>query len=123
FSKEDMGIIQANGSLMNELQLVSKELASSIKREFALEDKLKHYTSNGHAPPEATPTKVAAQDNFSEMRKKAEEISRLTQLLNQERRARFISEEHVLQYENGMDPSPLKLNQEKIELEQRLVDK
>lgn len=112
FTKEELGIMQENGALLNELELVSTELASSIRRELALESRLQ---DRDGAQPEG--------DLARELVQKLKEISDLQEKLNKERRLRFISEEHALFLENGVSPSPLKLNYEKTELYKQLLIK
>lgn len=112
FTKEELGIMQENGALLNELELVSTELASSIRREVALEYRLQGRESG-----------QAESDLLHELTQKLKHISDLQEKLNKERRLRFISEEHALFLENGVSPSPLKLNYEKTELYKQLLIK
>lgn len=112
FTKEELGIMQENGALLNELELVSTELASSIRREVALEYRLQGRDSG-----------QAESDLLHELTQKLKDISDLQEKLNKERRLRFISEEHALFLENGVSPSPLKLNYEKTELYKQLLIK
>lgn len=112
FTKEELGIMQENGSLLNELEAVSTELASSIRREVALEYRLQGREATH---PEG--------DVLHELTRKLQIISDLQEKLNKERRLRFISEEHALFLENGISPSPLKLNYEKTELYKQLLIK
>ncbi|KAK6454572.1 uncharacterized protein RJT20DRAFT_130735 [Scheffersomyces xylosifermentans] len=113
FTKEELSIMNCNNDLLLELELVTTELASSIKRELALENRLK---GNVNSPnPE--------DDLLSEISRKSSQIADLEERLSKERRLRFISEEHALLSEHGQSPSPLKLNYEKTELYKQLLIK
>lgn len=113
FTKQELHIMNCNNDLLLELELVTTELASSIKRELALENKLKNSSSSPNPD----------QDAFAEVTEKLRQISDLQEKLNKERRLRFISEEHALLLEHGQTPSPLKLNYEKTELYKQLLIK
>jgi hypothetical protein len=114
FSKEELGIMNCNNDLLAELELVSTELASSIKRELSLENKLKN-SSYGTGK-----TNLASEVELSN---KAKIVSDLQEKLNKERRLRFISEEHALMLEHGQEPSALKINYEKNEIYKQLLMK
>lgn len=112
FTKEDLAIMNSNSELLNELQLVTAELASSIKRELALENRLKN-NNTGHENANPQHEVLAKLKLLNEVQEK----------LNNERRLRFISEEHAILLENGQSPSPLKLNYEKNEIYKQLIVK
>lgn len=114
FTKEELGIMNCNNELLNELQLVTTELASSIKRELEFESKLKNKSGSPKESHEGL------QDQLLE---KSKIISDLQEKLNKERSLRFICEEHALLAESGTSPSPLKLNYEKTELYKQLLIK
>ncbi|RCK55232.1 hypothetical protein Cantr_04054 [Candida viswanathii] len=116
FTKEEMSIMNCNNDLLNELELVTTELAASIKRELALENKLKSNSTQTSSPK-------IEQDLAYELTEKSKTISELQEKLSKERRLRFISEEHALLGEHGQTPSPLKLNYEKTELYKQLLIK
>lgn len=105
FTKEELGIMNCNSELLNDLQLVTTELASSIKRELEFANRLKN---NSSSPLESS------DELRSQLLGKAKVISDLQDKLNKERSLRFICEEHALLAENGTSPSPLKLNYEKL---------
>ena len=114
FTKEELGIMNCNTELLNELQLVTTELASSIKRELEFANRIKN---NSNSPLESS------DELQSQLLDKAKIISDLQDKLNKERSLRFICEEHALLAENGASPSPLKLNYEKTELYKQLLIK
>lgn len=117
FSKEELHIMNCNTELLNELELITRELASSIKRELALETRLKNQTVYSHSPggePENLESVIID---------KSQVIADLQEKLNKEKRLRFISEEHALLQELGQSPSPLKLEYEKTEIYNQLVSK
>ncbi|CAN3369665.1 hypothetical protein DICA4_F23596 [Diutina catenulata] len=107
FTKEEMAIMTCNNDLLTELELVTTELASSIKRELALESGSRH--------PQAQAHEQAADQSRT--------IAQLQEKLNDERRKRFLAEEHAMLYEHGQQPSALKLNYEKSELYKELLIK
>ncbi|CUM66891.1 uncharacterized protein PRCAT00004576001 [Priceomyces carsonii] len=113
FSKDEMAIMSCNNDLLHELQLVTTELASSIKRELTLESQLKNNS------PHLTSLEASQYEVIEKLRI----IADLQDKLNKERRLRFISEEHALLLENGQSPSPLKLNYEKTEIYKQLLFK
>ncbi|EGW33055.1 uncharacterized protein SPAPADRAFT_60373 [Spathaspora passalidarum NRRL Y-27907] len=110
-----MGIMTCNNELLSELELVTTELALSIKRELALETKLR----GGNATTQ-DPSLAQLQKELLSNRKL---IAELQEKLSKERRLRFISEEHALLSEHGQSPSPLKLNYENTELYKQLLIK
>ncbi|KAL6452199.1 hypothetical protein SBY92_001456 [Candida maltosa Xu316] len=119
FTKEEMAIMNCNSDLLNELELVTTELASSIKRELALESRIKN---NGSSTHHQSPSSSDIDLNL-ELSEKSKTIAELQEKLSKERRLRFISEEHALLGEHGQTPSPLKLNYEKTELYKQLLIK
>lgn len=118
FSKEELAIMTCNNDLQNELQLVTSELALSIKRELALERQLR--PRNGHNEGDS---ETDIQSLQSELFQKSKMLADLQEKLNNERRLRFISEEHAILSEHGQSPSPLKLDYEKNEIYKQLLDK
>lgn len=114
FTKEELAIMTCNNDLQNDLQLVTSELALSIKRELALESRLKS-KPNAYDGDESV-----LQHQILE---KSKVIADLQDKLNNERRLRFISEEHAILSENGQTPSALKLDYEKNELYKQLLAK
>ena len=117
FTKEEMSIMNCNNDLLNELELVTTELASSIKRELALESKLRN------SPQQQQNSPKLDEELKSEITEKSRVIADLQEKLSKERRLRFISEEHALLGEHGQAPSALKLNYEKTELYKQLLIK
>lgn len=118
---EQLGIIEANQSLINELQLMTKELTDSIQREVKLENDLRNYKLNIN--PTIDTSDYETMDK--EIRDKSLIISKLMNELNEERRKRNIAEEHVLLWEKNAEetPSALQLNYEKLHLESELINK
>lgn len=115
FTKEELAIMTCNNDLQNELQMVTSELAMSIKRELLLERQMrngqhKSDPSDGHNYEEEATERAAI-------------ISELLEKLNNERRLRFISEEHAILSEHGQAPSALKLDYEKNEIYKQLLAK
>ncbi|KAI5966215.1 uncharacterized protein KGF55_000524 [Candida pseudojiufengensis] len=118
FTKEQMHIMNCNNELLNELELITRELASSIKRELALENKLKQQDDNSRNNRSSP---ISSETIEFENLEKTKKIVELQEKLNKEKRLRFISEQHALLQENGITPSPLKLNYEKTEIYNQLV--
>ena len=127
-----MHIMRCNNDLLNELELITRELASSIKRELALEAKLKNnyqprgnssYPSSSMSSGHVASTGEEKLHLQQELLDKANTIAILQEKLNKEKRLRFISEEHAILQEHGQNPSPLKLNYEKTEIYNQLVAK
>lgn len=114
FTKDELAIMSCNNDLQNELQFVTSELALSIKRELALEFQVRTGTKD-HAFDDT--------EHQKEMIEKSKTIADLQEKLNNERRLRFISEEHALLSEHGQTPSALKLDYEKNELYKQLLAK
>lgn len=115
FTKEELAIMTCNNDLQNELQMVTSELAKSIKRELVLESHLRN-GKNGVDPSDG--------QTYEEMStERAGIISDLLEKLNNERRLRFISEEHAILSEHGQSPSALKLDYEKNEIYKQLLAK
>ncbi|KAG7666368.1 uncharacterized protein J8A68_000089 [[Candida] subhashii] len=113
FTKQEMSIMTCNSDLLNELEFVTTELASAIKREVALENNIR---SKNQMPKDI-------QDLRQELIEKRKLVVELQDKLNKERRLRFISEEHALLSEHGQTPSALKLNYENVELYRQLLIK
>ncbi|OBA17002.1 hypothetical protein METBIDRAFT_80169 [Metschnikowia bicuspidata var. bicuspidata NRRL YB-4993] len=105
-----------NQELQSELQLVTSELAFSIKREIALEAKIR---SKSRLPDSSDSSKLASTDSLE----RSKTISELQEKLNKERKLRFISEEHAILAEHGQSPSALKLDYEKNEIYNQLLAK
>lgn len=118
FSKEQLAIMTCNNDLQNELQLVTSELALSIKRELALETQSK--TRNGYHDKDLVPDINILRDDLFQ---KSQMVAQLQEKLNNERRLRFISEEHAILSEHGQTPSALKLDYEKNEIYKQLLAK
>lgn len=116
FTKEELGIMNSTNELLNELQLVTTELASSIRRELTLEKELK----GAHMGERVNTNSQPSMEDYTNRMKT---ISDLQEKLNKERRLRFISEDHALLWENGQQPSALKLGYEKAEIYQQLLAK
>lgn len=109
--------MNCNTELLHELESITRELASSIKRELSLETRLKNQTVYSRSPggePENLESVVI---------EKSRAIVDLQEKLNKEKRLRFISEEHALLQEQGQSPSALKLEYEKTEIYNQLVAK
>lgn len=113
FKKEELAIMTCNNDLQNELQMVTTELAMSIKRELALEAQLRHHGDHENFHKTAPPSAGQQTKAFVELQEK----------LNNERRLRFISEEHAILAEHGQSPSALKLDYEKNEVYKQLLAK
>lgn len=110
---EQLGIMEEKSCVVRELEFVSKELGDSIKREIRLEDQLKNKD-------------IISSPNLNyenELRNKILFISELEEKLNEERRKRYIAEEHVLLWENGSEPSALQLSYENEKLQSELMNK
>ena len=120
-SGEQLNLITENKELMNELTLVSTELAESIKRETELEERIRLYETNNSAPSFDDSSSVSFSDFEKELRKKSSKIVQLIQQLNDERLKRFIAEEQLLLQENGTKPSSMELV-ERIENLNKLID-
>lgn len=121
FTREELGIMNCNNELLNELELVTTELASAVRRELSLENKLRGGSSplSGRFLPNSESKDESVMER--QLIKNQNEIADLQDKLNKERRLRFISEEHALLMENGITPSPLKLNYEKTEIYRQLL--
>lgn len=117
FTKEELAIMTCNNDLQNELQLVTSELALSIKRELDLENQLR---SRQNTLTGSQKIRDGLADALAE---KSRIIADLQDKLNNERRLRFISEEHAILAENGQSPSALKLDYEKNEIYKQLLVK
>lgn len=102
---DQLGIMEEKSSIMRELDLVSRELAASINREIALEEQI-----NGGSKVQLP------SDHLSQ----SLEVSQLLQQLNEERKKRYIAEEHVLLLEAGQKPSALELSYENDKLKSEL---
>lgn len=117
-SGEQLNILSENKELMNELTLVSMELAESTKRETVLEEQLR--TLNQLSQEESS---LSLADFEIELRKKSSKIVELIQQLNNERLKRFIAEEQILLAENGVKPSSIELLHKISALESELEAK
>ncbi|CAG98576.1 uncharacterized protein KLLA0_F17545g [Kluyveromyces lactis] len=118
-TEEYLNILKQNMMLMQELQLVSTELAESIAREGRLESELE---SKNPKEPES-PQALSLLDFETELRKKSSKIVELIQNLNEERLKRFIAEEQNLLYQHGIKPSPNELALQINELKTQLQSK
>ncbi|CAI4048359.1 hypothetical protein SKDZ_13G2500 [Saccharomyces kudriavzevii ZP591] len=108
-SGEQLNLITENKELMNELTLVSTELAESIKRETELEERIRLYETDNSTSNFDDTSSVSFSDFEKELRKKSGKIVQLIQQLNDERLKRFIAEEQLLLQENGTKPSSIEL--------------
>lgn len=102
FTKKDLRIMNCNNELLDELELVTTELAMCIKRELSLDLELK------------SPNTVLQH---------LQHLSELQAKLNEERRHRIIAEEHVLLHEHNQSPSLLQINYEKDDIYKQLLIK
>jgi len=109
---DQLGIMEDKSSIVRELELVSKELGDSIRREIELEDQIRK--------KDIIPSPTFNHHN--ELRDKALIISKLEASLNEERRKRYIAEEHVLLWENDLKPSSLQLSYENEKLRSELIN-
>ncbi|GEQ67161.1 hypothetical protein JCM33374_g824 [Metschnikowia sp. JCM 33374] len=116
FTKEELSIMTCNNELQSELQLVTSELAFSIKRELALEARIRSKTGFNECPESQN---LSANEDLE----KSKVITELQEKLNKERKLRFISEEHAILAEHGQSPSALKLDYEKNEIYNQLLAK
>lgn len=100
-SSQQMDIISDNKSLINEVTILSSELGDSIRRETAMEDKLKTLLEE----KDLEMTSDIKSSFEGELRKKSTKIVELIQQLNDERMKRFVAEEQLLLQENGVKPT------------------
>ena len=114
-SKVDLAMMNCNNELQNELQLVTSELAMSIKRELALENQLRSRLKPSHDEP--------SKKDDAALTEKVKIIAELQEKLNNERRLRLISNETAFLAQNGQVPSALKLSYEKNEIYKQLLAK
>lgn len=114
-SKVDLAMMNCNNELQNELQLVTTELAMSIKRELVLENQLRSRLKPSHDEP--------SKKDDAALTEKVKIISELQEKLNNERRLRLISNETAFLAQNGQVPSALKLSYEKNEIYKQLLAK
>lgn len=112
FTIEQLGVMQSNTRLLKELEMVSNELAASIAREVELDAKFSRNSPTDHS---------SSRDDAKQLREQARQISDLVTQLGEERRKRYIAEEHVLRWESGEKPSILDLNYQNSEMVQRLT--
>lgn len=117
FSKDELAIMTCNNDLQNELHLVTSELAMSIKRELKLELQLRTRYGLGE---DMLPSGNLIEEQLME---KTRALAEMQDKLNNERRLRFISEEHAILAEHGQSPSALKLDYEKNEIYKQLLAK
>lgn len=113
-NREDFGIINSNKDLLDELQTVTVELASSIKRDLELRNKNKSVGLHKHSNEESMENEIL---------QKLKIIGELQEKLNKERALRFGVEEYILLTESGNGSHVLKLNYEKTELYNQLLVK
>ncbi|EDO17097.1 hypothetical protein Kpol_1025p17 [Vanderwaltozyma polyspora DSM 70294] len=118
-TNEQLHLLTENKELMNEVVLVSTELAESIKRETYLEEKIKLLEEGRRTKEEED----KSLEYFEiELRKKSEKIVELIQQLNDERLRRFIAEEQVLLNDNGVKPSSAELVNKIYKLNSRVKE-
>lgn len=118
-SDDHLELINRNQNLMNEIQIVSKELAESISREISLEKML---VNNGGISLENTGN-LSLLDFEIELRKKSSKIVELIQELNNERLKRFTAEKQVFCYEKKVNQAHTGLVQKVSTLEKQLASK
>lgn len=124
FTKEELAIMTCNNDLQNELQLVTSELAISIGRELELESQLRVRSNKSSGAAEEHKPRGPSRSNMeASLAEKTRIIAELQEKLNNERRLRFISEEHAILAEHGQLPSALKLDYEKNEIYKQLLAK
>ncbi|GMG18950.1 unnamed protein product [Ambrosiozyma monospora] len=87
FKPEQLGMLNANSDLLNELQIVSNELAESISREMRLEDCLK--------------SQNLVQSSLIDRSHRAYELSTMANELVEERKKRRTAEELLLRQSRG----------------------
>lgn len=128
-SKEQLGLLDENKRLMNELTLLSSELAESIKRETLLDERINimkednESNSMNNRFSTVSTSSISYTDFEKELRRKSSKVVELIQALNEERMKRFIAEEQVLLNENNAKPSSLDLIKKITELETKLNEK
>lgn len=103
-SGSQTSILNEQGTLMNEINLLSKELAESIARESRLEQQLA-----GKGKDSKENEALSITDFETELRKKSTKIVELIQQLNDERLRRYIAEEQIMLQEHGAKPSSVDL--------------
>lgn len=118
-SSEQIDLLTKNHALMQELQLLSIELAESIARETRLEKNLQEKLPEDFESTQA----LSLVDFETELRKKSSTIVKLIQELNEERLKRFIAEEQNLLHEHGNKPSQAELVRKIDGLKQELATK
>lgn len=118
---EQLNILNENTQLMQEITLVSMELAESIKRETVLESQLKDLAQGKDLSNENNFLSLAEFE--IELRKKSAKIVELIQQLNDERLKRFIAEEQLLLQEHGVKPSSIELVHTIARLNAQLAEK
>ena len=107
---ERLGLLNENRSLMQDLTLVSMELAESLKRETLLSEQLRNSDASNASYEKKN--QVSLTDFSEELRKKSSKIVELIQALNEERLKRFIAEEQVLLQEVNAKPNSLEFMDE-----------
>lgn len=128
-SKEQLGLLDENKRLMNELTLLSSELAESIKRETLLDERINMMKDDNESKSRnnrfstVSTSSISYTDFEKELRRKSSKVVELIQALNEERMKRFIAEEQVLLKENNAKPSSLDLIKKITELETKLQEK
>ncbi|CAI8510693.1 unnamed protein product [Pichia kudriavzevii] len=111
FTAEQFGLLNDNQSLLQELELVTTELASSVSREIQLEDTLRRGGSkvDVNISQEFKLDHVIIDDDKVEIKPEAYRNSReyaktltaLAKQLNDERKKRYTIEEMLLQYQES----------------------
>lgn len=120
---EQLNLLNENKSLMNELTMLSMELAESIKRETLLSEKLRNNGKHMDDDEIVSSPSLSMDDFEGELRKKSAKIVELIQSLNNERMKRFIAEEQTLLKDNGAKPDSLEFVQKIRELSMIIQNK
>ncbi|CCH59745.1 hypothetical protein TBLA_0B09280 [Henningerozyma blattae CBS 6284] len=108
-SAEQFHILEENKTLMNEIKLLSTELAESVRRETYMEEKFEMLSSTKGFKITDVKSEFSIVDFENELKKKSSKIVELIQQLNTERMKRFVAEEQVLLQENGCKPASITL--------------
>lgn len=144
FTPEQYGLLNDNNALLQELELVTTELASSVTREIALEDNLRKqnlFKENNTSISDfgnvtlkddvldnvdkSSANKDILKDVFIEPTFKTESeyantISKLAESLNEERKKRYLAEEMIMEFQSEYGSESL---QNKLVNERRKVMK
>lgn len=118
-TSDQLGLLNDNKVLMQELQLISVELAGSIAREARLESELQAKNQKEVEAPQT----LTLQDFEVELRKKSSKIVELIQQLNEERLRRFIAEEQNVLYQHGIRPSTTEMAYTIDQLKKEITNK